>query len=258
MTRSYSALTIVTIPRLSAAAAMTLGTALIAAARHEPALPAVFAPALGQLERELGVLRRSRRLRRKAQAIDPSIAVAADRALDVNWSGFHGFLVAWTKLANAPETAERAARAGALLEAVFSGGLRFLNLPYRVQWAESQTKLDRLAQPEHVEHVRALGGEAFVEVIARSHGAYGVALNVTKRKADVEAAVKVRGPLDAFFEALRSYVLRVSNYRDENASDEAARRLARALLEPLTTWRGPAGGRKGEAPEGEGGGPGSA
>jgi hypothetical protein len=256
MTRSYTALSIVTVPRLSAATALTLGTALVSAARKGPGLPPAMVLALEPLERELGALRRSRQLQREVRSIDGSIAVAADQALDTNWSGFHAFLVGWTKLANAPEAAERAGRARDLLEIVYPEGLRFLNLPYCEQWGESEIRLARLAEPRHAEHVRALGGEAFVGAIRRSHEAYGVALNVTERKAEAEAQVRVREALDAFIEALRSYLLRVAAYVDEHARDEEAQAIGRALLRPITTWKGQAA-RKGEPPEGDqGGGPG--
>ncbi|HEU4408069.1 MAG TPA: hypothetical protein VFS43_22595 [Polyangiaceae bacterium] len=254
MARSYSALTLISVPRLSASTAMALGTELLTAGRQEPGLPPALAPALGQLERGLGALRMARRLQREAKAIDASVVVEADQVLDRTWSGFHDFLVGWTKLSDAPEAAERAGRARELIERVFPDGLRFLNFPYRMQWADSLMKLDRLGEPRLAGHVRALGGEAFVGAIARAHEAYGAALNLTRRKADVNARVRVRAPLDAFLEALRSYVLRVTNFVDENKGDEAARALGRRLLEPLTAWKGRGGGRKVESPEGRGAG----
>lgn len=84
-----------------------------------------------------------------------------------------------------------------------------------------------------------------------AHDAYGVALNVTDLKAGAKAAAKVRGPLDEVMAAMRSYVLRVTNYLDENEGDEAAQELGYALLAPLAAWKTTSGGRKTAAPEGD-------
>jgi hypothetical protein len=257
MTRTFSAFDLVTLPRVSAPAAMTLGTALLTSARKEVALPPVFVRPLKRLEAGVDTLRTSRQLQREVQAADASLAGEADQELDGAWAGFQGLLLGWAKLTTTPEGAEGARRARALLEAIFPQGLRFVNLPYRLQWAESQTRVDRLDEPELAEHVRALGGGPFVEAIKVAHAAYGVALNVTDRRTEAKARAKVREPLEGFLTGLRSYVLRVANYLDESEGDEAAHALTYRLLEPLATWKSAGGsGRKGDAPEGDEGGEG--
>jgi hypothetical protein len=110
--------------------------------------------------------------------------------------------------------------------------------------------------------VRALGGQTFVEAIDVAHTNYGLALNLTKRKAALAEQANVRAPLEGFWEAVRSYALRVSNYLDEHRDDPAAQQLGYALLEPLASWKSSGSGRKapgdagGEVPGGEEGEPG--
>ncbi|HEU4404000.1 MAG TPA: hypothetical protein VFS43_01705 [Polyangiaceae bacterium] len=264
MYRSFSPLELVTVPRTSAASAMALGTALLTAARQEPKLPPRFVRSLERLEAECETLRASRTLRDEAQEIDASVANQADQDLDVAWSGLHNLLVGSTKLGVTPEGVERGARARAVLTWVFPSGLRFLTLPYRDQWAESQTKLDRLAEPAMAEHLEALGAGPFVRAVEAAYEAYGEALYLTKRKAEVKAHVKVREPLERVLDAVRRYVVQVAAYLDDHEDDAESQAMVRVLLEPLATWKSSGGGRKarargnsgGEGPTGgSGGGP---
>ncbi|HEU4410872.1 MAG TPA: hypothetical protein VFS43_36805 [Polyangiaceae bacterium] len=249
MIRSFSPIDLVTVPRTSAASALALGTALLAAARKKDSLPQVFAAPLEQLTKEHGELRTSRQYQREGRALDAAAATAADQQLDSTWSGFHGFLTGWTKLPSTPEGVAKGRMAREVIELVFPEGLRFLNLPYREQWGESQTRLDRLGEPAIAERVSALGGEPFVRAIEAAHAEYGAALHVTEPEANPTPQVKVREPLDNFWEAVRSYALRVSNYLDENKHDPEAQKLGYALLKPLATWKSAGVGRKAQAPE---------
>lgn len=252
MKRSFSPVDLVAVPRTSTSSAMALGTSMLSAARAEPALPPALVQPLERLANECDRLRTSRQHEIEARTIEPSRSVEADRELDACWASTHAFLMCCAKLGAAPEGAERAARAKAVLEWVFPDGLRFLTLPYRQQWAESLTKLDRLAQPEMVEHLRSLGGEPFVRVVEASHERYGAALHVTKCRAAAKARIKRREALEGVLGALRSYTLHVACYLDEHGGDPGARRLGLALLKPLATWESSGGGRRASAPAGEG------
>jgi hypothetical protein len=233
---------------------MALGASMLTAARDEPALPPSFAQPIERLAGEYERLRTSCLHELEARMIEPSGSVEADRQLDACWASTHAFLMCCAKLGAAPEGAERAARARAVLGRVFPDGLRFLTLPYRVQWAESLTKLDRLAEPEMVEHMRALGGEPFVRVVEASHERYGAALHVTECRAAVKDRIKRREALEGVLGALRSYALRVASYLDERRDDPEAQRLGHALLGPLATWKSSGGGRRAaRADEGAGG-----
>jgi hypothetical protein len=252
MTRTFSPSDLVAVPRTSATSAMALGTALVTAARQEPKLPPLFVPPLKRVEKECEALRTTRQFQREADSIDVSDAGEIDQQVDSCWSGLHGTLTGMAKFGAAPEGAERAKMAREVIEVVFPDGLRFLNLPYRDQWSESLKRLDRLAEPRMVERTRALGVEPLVEVVRAAHERYGAVLHLTQRKAEVQAQAKVREGLERLMAAVRSYVLRVSNYLDEHEGDAEAQAIGRALLEPLATWKS-AGGRKAaaEVPVGE-------
>jgi hypothetical protein len=196
-----------------------------------------------------GVARLAPAARRYTPEVDASAATKADQELDGAWSGLHGLLVGSTKLTATAEGVERGARARAVIDRVFPQGLRFLKLPHREQWAESQKKLDRLAEPDIAEHIEALGGGPFVRAIVAAYTNYGVVLHLTRRKAGAKAQVKVREPLERVLDAVRRYVVHVAAYLDEHEGDPEAQAMCRGLLEPLATWKSSGGGRKAPAPE---------
>jgi hypothetical protein len=254
MQRSFSALDLVTIPRSSAGLAIALGTALLTKAQAEPALPPVFVRPLKRLAEEHGALCRAHEAQLDEPVDDaPTAAGEADQQLDASWSGLQGFLVSNTKLAASPAGVERGERARAVLEVIFPDGLRFVNLPYREQWAESKRRLAKLGEAPTDEHVRALGGEPFVAVIEAAQRRYGEVLHLTKPKKAPNQA-KVRAAIERMLAAVRSYVLRVANYLDENEDDPAAQAVGDALLAPLATWKSSGGGRKNPPADGSKGG----
>jgi hypothetical protein len=235
MARTFSAPELITLPRLSAGAALSLGTELVTVANAQRSLPAPIGKSKKRLEAALEELRGARRAAHEADAIDTSAAATADQTLDAGWSSFYSFLQAWAKLPG--EGAARASFARRLLDLVYPDGLKFTQLGYKLEWAESQTRLDRLAEKANVALVKELGGELFVRVLREAHREYGVALKITEAKEEAKAAAKVRAPLDAFADALRRYALRVTSYAEDEDDDEAAGALAAKLLAPLATWR---------------------
>ncbi|HEU4409286.1 MAG TPA: hypothetical protein VFS43_28770 [Polyangiaceae bacterium] len=247
--RSFSPVNLVAVPRTSATSAMALGTALITTARQEPKLPPRFVRPLKRLETECEALRISRQQQDDTPEVDASAATKADQELDGAWSGLHTMLVGSTKLTATPEGVERGVRARAVIDRVFPRGLRFLKLPHREQWAESQKKLDRLAEPTIAAHIEALGAGPFVRAIVAAYTNYGAVLHLTQRKAEAKAQVKVREPLERVLDAVRRYVVQVAAYLDEHEDDPAAQAMCRGLLEPLATWKSSGGGRKALAPE---------
>lgn len=248
MQRSFSPIDLVTVPRSSAASAMALGTALITTARQEPKLPPVFVRPLKRLESECDALRTSRQLQDDTPEAEAPDVPKADQRLDGTMSGLHDHLVGSTKLGATPEGVERGVRAKAVLTRVFPDGLRFLTLPHREQWAETQKRLDRLAEPEIAEHIEALGAGPFVRDAQVAYVAYGEVLHVTKGKAKAKAPVKVREPLERVLDAVRRYVVQIAAYADDHEDDAEAQELCRTLLGPLATWKSSGTGRKAPAP----------
>ncbi|HEU4536130.1 MAG TPA: DUF6261 family protein [Polyangiaceae bacterium] len=247
--RSYSALSLVALPRLSAADAVALGARLVAAARAQAGLPPSIGKALGRFEASLGALREARRLLRETQAADPRVAAAADARLDAGWAGFHSFLQGWARLPVPGKVDAQVAWARRLLDDVYPEGLGFTQVRYVTEWAESQKRLDRLAEPEVAALVAALGGEAFVEAIRDAFDAYGEALEMTTRRAEIKATLTLREPLEEVTTALRKYVLHVTSFADAGEDDAAAIALSDALLAPLVAWESAAPKGKGEPVE---------
>ncbi|HEU4403849.1 MAG TPA: hypothetical protein VFS43_00940 [Polyangiaceae bacterium] len=253
MARSYSNPSLVSLPLLSAANALTLGTRLITAAEaRRVRLTPTLTKAVERLAASVETLRTSRMRLDEVAAVDPGAAFAADVRVDAACGGFYGFLQGWARLPPGPG-AERAAIAQRLLERLYPQGLSFTQLPFVTQWAEVQKLLDRARRPENGALIAQLGGEVFVEAIGDAFEAYGEALQVTRERAEVKASVRVREPLDALTLALRSYVLQVTAHADAGGGegDPEARELAEALLAPLVAWQA-GGGRKGKAAEGSG------
>ncbi|HEU4409437.1 MAG TPA: hypothetical protein VFS43_29535 [Polyangiaceae bacterium] len=246
MTRSFSAHDLIILPRLSSASAATLGHRLLKAARKQPSLPTLLAASHGRLQQTHGELRESRKYMHDVQKVNAAAATEADLWVDTAWGAFHSYLQGWARLpARRGEAAAKAERAKVLLEGVFPEGLRFLKLPYELEWAETEKRLDRLLDPDYAEHVAALGAEPFVETIREAFEAYGAALHGDERSAGPKAAAKVREPLDRFVAALRGYVLSVTAYGHAGGEGSGEQVLADALLAPLAAWQ-PPGGRKGK------------
>ncbi|HEU4410905.1 MAG TPA: hypothetical protein VFS43_36975 [Polyangiaceae bacterium] len=255
MARSYSTPSLVSLPHLSAPNAVALSTRLLTVADdHRAQLTLPLAKAAERLSSSVEALRASRVRLEEVKALDPSAALAADVRVDAACGAFHGFLQGWARLPSPGPWAEKAAMARRLLDKLYPFGLGFTQAPFVTQWAEVQKLLDRADLPEHTEPIRVLGGETFVEAIRDTFEAYGEALQVTKRRAEVKAGARVREPLDALVTSLRSYVLRVTAHADagDDLGDPAARSLAEALLAPLVAWH--TGGARKEKAAGEPGG----
>jgi hypothetical protein len=223
--------------------ALALGTELVTIFRLQANPRAPLGKAAERLDHSLGALRSARQVHIDAQTLDVGAAFTADVRLDAGWAALNMLLQAWAKLPAQGPGAEGVGRAQHLIEIIFPEGLAFTQAPYKVQWAESQMRLDRLGERENADHVRAVGGEAFVAEIREAYAAYGEALQITAKRAEAKA-VKVREPFDRVVAALRRYVLAVTAYADENDHDPAVSALAETLLAPVAAWQGP-GVRKG-------------
>jgi hypothetical protein len=237
---SYSATNVIQLPRLAAAGAVALGEQLLTAAKpHKSALPAPLTKSLGVLRTSHGGLQKALSGQVRPPSETSAETVLADRDVDACWSGLHDFL---TGLAKLPRVKE--AKTAAEIKAnVFPDGLRFIQLPYELQWAEGDARLKRIAKQALDQKIVALGGKLFLDELKKAQHAYGKVLGIKKVKAPApEAPPSVRDALDAFSTALRKYVAKViaSVEDDEPETQE----LADALLGPLAAWDvGPVNGK---------------
>lgn len=220
---------LIQLPRLTAAeAAGLLGELLHAAANVGP-LPAGIersrqrvATAYAALERAITGI--------AVGAADADRQREADRAIDNAWEAAFLWLSGFCKLPEAANSHVTAARA--LFAQIFPDGITFTRLPYKVQFAESQARLDSIANEGHEETFAVLGGSSFLAELYRTHKAYEEAL---KPLLEIDDDPRNRNEeLAAALPALRQYVSRVVSYSDPGLAGSEA--LANALLAPLARW----------------------
>jgi hypothetical protein len=263
MDRSFEASDMVQLPTIGVAGAIALGTEIATQANAAGKLPSPIARAFITLDASHLVLRDAAKGRLPDASLLESASVReADRTLDAAWSSAFDWCTGWSKLP-LDINAAKVAIARGLVVSLFSTGLKFTQIAYKLEWSESQTRLDLIEEEKLAASFEALGGETFLKTIKVAHKAYGEALGLTKAKAEAAALPSLREPLDAFLAALRVYVVRVSAHVDPEHAGSAA--LAKKLLGPVTSWRsasaqaaaaekipaaGEAGGEKSDAPAG--------
>lgn len=243
----YSPADLVQLPRFAAAGALALGEQIQSAAKPlKKELPKAVAKALTALAARHKDLNDA--IRDQVPAADPESAdtPALDRALDNCWSGLDDFLLGFTKLAGTWQASD----AGALRGAIFNNGLKFLKLPYALEWAESDVRLQRIEKNGLSNRIDKLGGGVFVGEIAKAHAAYGKALGMGAPQTAKAVSPEIRTALDAFAASLRGYVVRVMGTVDED--EPATQVLADKLLLPFTNWTVGSSGRGGSTEGAEG------
>jgi hypothetical protein len=228
--RTASSLDLVQLPALEVGDGMALAAALVAAGKQR-SLPGNIAAAHQRLEEAADGLAGIWSDGAADSLVARERVAQCDRALDAAWAGLYYLLVAWSKL---PAERSLAAQATQVSDVLFPEGLRFTLLPFRVEWSESQRRLDRLRQDRLDELIAQLSGTVFLDAIWAAHRDYSEVLGMHAGQlsaTDLEAA---RQPFQKLLTALRTYVLKVSAHADSD--DPVAAGLAAALLTPLTDW----------------------
>ena len=235
MDRSFEAADMVQLPTIGVSGAIALGTEIATQANAAGKLPSPIARAFLTLDVSHLAMRDAAKGRLPdASLLDSASVREADRTLDAAWSSAFDWCAGWSKLP-LEINAAKVALARGLLVTLFSTGLKFTQIAYKLEWAESQTRLDLIEEEKLGASFEALGGETFLKTIKIAHKAYGDALGLTKVKAAAAALPSLREPLDAFLAALRVYIVRVSAHADPEHPGSAA--LAKKLLGPVAKWR---------------------
>lgn len=228
---SYSAADVIQLPRLQASGAMALGEQLLSAARpHKKMLSKSIAKARDALETQHTLLTDAIRDQVVPEPEGGVDTVQLDRNLDSCWSGLNDFFTSFTKLPGVPQAVE----AASLQAAVLPGGLKFILLPYELEWAESETRIQRMEKNKLNARIEALGGGIFLQSIASAHSAYGKALGMTTPTTPGTTPPSIREPLDGFAAALRTYIVKVMGYVE--ADEPETQVLVDKLLAPLAAW----------------------
>lgn len=249
-TRTFQPRDLVALPALSAEDAYALVSSLLTTATAVGA-PASVAEVLEEMRESRGRLRSQLVLRRTAPGADPKAAIEADARVDAAWSALRDWLSGWVKLG---EGAPRGSEIRELHAFLFGEGLAFLNLRYRKQWTESETRVGALRTTRNTELVRELGGAPFLTVLFAAHDAYGSALSITE-VATAPTDARVRESFEAVAASIRAYVVAVAGTVRKSRPSSAER--AEQLLRPLSEWetsREGAGGTPAVTPPPSGGG----
>lgn len=232
----YTAQSIVNLPRLSAADTQVLVTELLTVATgQEQALSSsnqTFPTSISRAKTRLTTAYQELAIALvPIPAADSQVKKSADLILDRAWSALHDLVTAWTKL---PEPLNQYTDKVASLDAlIFSEGLAFLNLDFKSEWQQSQSRLDAIAAQGHQQTLALIGGLVFLEHIRRAHADYGQVLGITAVKTE-ENSPAVREKMYATQNALRDYINKVVAWADpEEPGSEA---LAEALLAPVCAW----------------------
>jgi hypothetical protein len=235
MPRTFASLDLVQLPKLDSSSAQTLGTEVLAAAKGKT-LAANVADALDELSGSHRALQTAsaQRLPTTSTA-DPARAKSADAGLDLTWSSLLDFLTAWSKL---PDH-ENAIIANKLLSQLFPEGLRFVLLAYKLEWAESNTRLLLIKERKLDAELDKLGASPIVKRLRDAHKEYGEALGVTSATKMAVATANLRDVLDEFSGALRHYIVCVA--ASVRKKDPKSAVLAEALLAPVQNWTSPGG-----------------
>jgi hypothetical protein len=242
MARSLSPQDLIQLPRLSAAEALALITGLLTVADKAGKLPARLERARARLATARDTLAAALRPTTAAGSTTAQARRKADLALDAAWSATFDWLAGWCKLDE--EDNPHRAPAQALFALVFPDALSFTKLPYKVQWAESGSRLEAIASDGHEETFKALGGAPFLKRLRKLQKAYGDALGITAPAPEGASAPEVRGKLDVALGALRDYAVQGVAIADPEIA--GSERLSETLLKPLSSWESSAAARSGE------------
>jgi hypothetical protein len=233
MARHFQSLDLVALPVLDVPSSLALGQELLTRAK----LPKDAATSLVRARKRLATaheaLQQAARARLAPEPRAPREQLEADRALDTSWSALSFALEAWQRLPPLVEQKKQSA-ARELAELLFPAGLKFVQLPYKAEWAESETRLARIDAEGLEPRLASLVGAAFVATLREAHAAYGKALGITAPLPKAEEAVSLRTHLDAFRTALRDYVLKVAALADVEDDESVA--LVENLLAPIAAW----------------------
>jgi hypothetical protein len=226
--RSYGANDIIALPTLSAAAAVALGKGLLTAAKAQTPLPTSIVMRMAALKSVHGALHQA--LSQKPQPTpDLQRARSADLAEDQAWSTLHDWLAGWSKLRSSGADNTRA-----IYAILFPTRLKFTQLPFKLEWAESDSRLARIARDGFDVELEKLGGKPILDQLRQAHRAYGDALGITAEGQDPITST-VRDLLQTFTTTLRAYFQAVTAHADP--ADPASVALTDSLLAPLHRWQ---------------------
>lgn len=232
MPRSYSAGSIVALPRLDSITAGKLIEALLTAAAAEKTLPLPITEARDDMAESRESLQAELMKRHAGEGEESPQVRAADTIEDNAFRGIVAYLRAFALLP--AERHPEAERAQEILDTVFSDGLGFITIKPEKEWEQANIRLGLLESRGFNATIAELGGQPFLDELAFAHAQYGEVLGITGIKQGQEPPA-VRKAFEDATESVRTYVLRVSAHVSKK--DPKTAELAERLLAPLAAWK---------------------
>ncbi len=158
-TRSFDATDLVVLPRFAAAGAIALGASIESAAKEaskESPLPPPCASAAARVRETHEGLRKEFAKRVRSTSLSADELGRLDAGLDSAWAALSSVVAAHARAPFGPADQPLADAALRVQRALFGGGLKFTQLPYKLEWAESQARLDLVDDPSLAMDLSAL------------------------------------------------------------------------------------------------------
>ena len=114
--------------------------------------------------------------------------------------------------------------------------LTFLLQDFDAEWADINTRLQRLDADGSTEKLIEIGGKDVLDHVRAMHKEYGRALGITAGT-DKPAKVSLSEPLAVAQDAVRRYMAVVIGYGADSDIDPSVIPVAEALLEPIEALR---------------------
>jgi hypothetical protein len=224
MTRTFTPIDLVQLPRVDANGAVALASAVEAAAAKFNDLPQNIEESIVQIAADRVVLQQA------LAKTPPGVLTRkeADRRVDRVAGALHDICEAWATLA---EFIPQGEDAKLLSNRIFSDGRQFVNLPVKEEWAAIETKLSTIERENLDVKISAIGASPILALLKQVHAVYGAVIGTT---ATVDEAPEVRESKDALLDSVRTYVIQVASTVKRGKPETAAR--AEALQKPLREW----------------------
>jgi hypothetical protein len=220
----------VTLPLLNALTAVVLAEQLITIALQQ-ALPLLVERALLRLKAAVEALKAQMQPREEADSKEKRLA---DRALDNAWRSLHQWLGALILMPSSSLPARDQLQA--LYDLLFYDGMLFINVSYREQWTETETRLKAIADGGYETVIAENGGAPLLAHLEDAQVKYGKVLGI-RAPLDVKKSPAIRENYRVLLDAIRSYVVKAVAWADpEEPGSEA---LSESLIQPVVNWQDP-------------------
>ncbi len=211
--------------------AVALGIALVSAA--DKRLPTAPKRALKQLRQSVIALQEDWAAQRRSGLLTEAEEDRrpADQRLDRVWAAVAMRL---ESVAALTEVVTESKQAGELYAQLFPTGLDFLKLPFEREWAQSEQRMEQLADGDVRGPLEALVGAFVLNELRDAHANYGRVLGITTARGKSTVAPNLLDPLRTVQQGISAYALQV--IAAAHADPEMVG-IARAALRPIDAVR---------------------